>query len=54
VQPHSGIDANLVAFWAVLSQRIEAPALARLGRVPVAELSAEDWERCARVSATRR
>src|SRR5690349_6171442 len=22
VQPHSGIDANLVAFWAILSQRI--------------------------------
>src|SRR5947209_10641267 len=27
-QPHSGIDANLVAFWAVLSQRVESPALA--------------------------
>ena len=28
VQPHSGIDANLVAFWAVLAQRVELPALA--------------------------
>src|SRR6266567_7329857 len=28
VQPHSGIDANLVAFWAILAQRIETPALA--------------------------
>src|SRR6516225_12478004 len=28
VQPHSGIDANLVAFWDVLAQRIEGPALA--------------------------
>ena len=28
VQPHSGIDANLVAFWAILAQRIESPALA--------------------------
>src|SRR5215208_5767770 len=26
-QPHSGIDANLVAFWAVLAQRVELPAL---------------------------
>ncbi|MCW2684568.1 MAG: Glycine hydroxymethyltransferase, partial [Blastococcus sp.] len=26
VQPHSGIDANLVAFWAVLAQRVELPA----------------------------
>src|SRR5690242_15252196 len=28
-QPHSGIDANLVAFWAVLSQKVETPGLAR-------------------------
>src|SRR5918996_3102052 len=27
VQPHSGIDANLVAFWAILAARVEAPAL---------------------------
>ena len=27
VQPHSGIDANLVAFWAILARRVEEPAL---------------------------
>lgn len=43
-QPHSGIDANLVAFWAVLSQRVESPALARLGVRHVNELCGEDWE----------
>ena len=43
-QPHSGIDANLVAFWAVLSQRVEAPALARLASGHVNELSDDDWE----------
>ena len=43
-QPHSGIDANLVAFWAVLSQRVESPALARLGVGHVNDLSAEEWE----------
>src|SRR5437899_5305422 len=43
-QPHSGIDANLVAFWAVLSQRVESPALARLGARHVNDLSAEEWE----------
>src|SRR5438445_3243686 len=43
-QPHSGIDANLVAFWAVLSQRVESPALARLGVGHVNDLSAEQWE----------
>ena len=29
VQPHSGIDANLVAFWAILAQRIESPGAGR-------------------------
>src|ERR671920_1988140 len=31
VQPHSGIDANLVAFWAVLAQKVELPALQEAG-----------------------
>src|SRR6201985_1936298 len=31
VQPHSGIDANLVAFWSILARRVEAPALAAAG-----------------------
>src|ERR1700710_3169199 len=44
VQPHSGIDANLVAFWAVLAQRVERPALERLQKKTVAELRPEDWE----------
>jgi glycine hydroxymethyltransferase len=43
-QPHSGIDANLVAFWAVLSQRVESPALARLGAGHANDLSGDDWE----------
>lgn len=44
VQPHSGIDANLVAYWAVLSQRVEAPALERLSAKHVNDLTAADWE----------
>jgi glycine hydroxymethyltransferase len=43
-QPHSGIDANLVAFWAVLAQRVESPALERLEAGHVNELSDEQWE----------
>ncbi len=43
-QPHSGIDANLVAFWAVLSQRVESAALGRLSARHVNDLSDEDWE----------
>ena len=45
VQPHSGIDANLVGFWAILAHRIETPALERLGAKNVNELSEEDWEK---------
>jgi glycine hydroxymethyltransferase len=44
VQPHSGIDANLVAFWSVLTARVENPALERLSKKAVGELSAEQWE----------
>jgi glycine hydroxymethyltransferase len=44
VQPHSGIDANLVAYWAILNQRVESPTLARLGAKTVNDLSEADWE----------
>ncbi len=44
VQPHSGIDANLVAFWTILSARVESPALERLGAKAVTELTAAQWE----------
>jgi glycine hydroxymethyltransferase len=44
VQPHSGIDANLVAFWAILAQRIESPALAAAGAKHVNDLSEDDWQ----------
>ncbi|MCQ4045464.1 glycine hydroxymethyltransferase [Streptantibioticus rubrisoli] len=43
VQPHSGIDANLVAFWAVLSQRVESPALQKAGVRHVNDLTEQDW-----------
>ncbi|KAJ1684144.1 hypothetical protein LUZ63_020713 [Rhynchospora breviuscula] len=44
VQPHSGIDANLVAFWSILAHRVEAPALAEKGMRNVNELTDADWE----------
>ena len=45
LQPHSGIDANLVAFWAILARRVEAPALDRAGARQVNDLTEEDWSR---------
>ncbi|MGV0745048.1 glycine hydroxymethyltransferase [Mycolicibacterium sp. XJ870] len=44
VQPHSGIDANLVAFWAILATKVEAPELANFGAKHVNDLSEADWE----------
>jgi glycine hydroxymethyltransferase len=43
VQPHSGIDANLVAYWAILADRVEAPALQKYGAKTVNDLSEQDW-----------
>src|SRR3954466_5039132 len=43
-QPHSGINANLVAFWSILAHRVETPALERYGAKNVNELSEADWE----------
>lgn len=44
VQPHSGADANLIAYWAILTARIETPALKALGEMNPAHLSREDWD----------
>jgi glycine hydroxymethyltransferase len=43
LQPHSGIDANLVAFWAILADRVEAPALQKAQVRQVSELTEPDW-----------
>jgi glycine hydroxymethyltransferase len=44
VQPHSGADANLVAFVAILGARVEEPRLAELGKRGFDELSTDAWE----------
>jgi len=43
-QPHSGIDANLVAFWSILAHRVEGPWLEKFGARSVNDLSEADWE----------
>ena len=44
-QPHSGIDANLVAFWSILANRVEAPALESAGVKNVNAMEEDDWEK---------
>src|SRR4051812_9068645 len=43
VQPHSGADANLVAFLAILAARVQSPILAELGQEDPQKLSREEW-----------
>ncbi len=45
VQPHSGADANMVAFWGILQARVGTPALEELGVKDPGKLSHEDWEK---------
>lgn len=44
VQPHSGADANLVAFWSILMQRVQNPAVEKLGKKSADELTPEEYE----------
>ncbi len=54
VQPHSGIDANLVAFWAILAHRVEAPYLVGHGVRHVNDLNDGDWEELRRSLGNQR
>jgi glycine hydroxymethyltransferase len=44
VQPHSGADANLVAFMAVLYKEVQEPQLQKWGKKNATELTAEEQE----------
>ncbi len=43
VQPHSGVDANFSALFAILFARVRAPYLEKLGDKRPEEVSAENW-----------
>ncbi len=45
VQPHSGADANLCAYWAILNKKIEMPAMEELGETNLAHWSKEDFDK---------
>ena len=44
VQPHSGADTNLVAYWAILSKKVETPTLEELGVKSLGELTDEQFD----------
>ncbi|MGE0711739.1 MAG: serine hydroxymethyltransferase [Planctomycetota bacterium] len=45
VQPHAGATANLVAFLAVLSARVQRPLLEELGETDPSQLERAAWQR---------
>jgi glycine hydroxymethyltransferase len=45
VQPHSGADANLVAFLAILSSQVQIPLIEEMGYKEPSQIPREDWEK---------
>ncbi len=45
IQPHSGADANLIAYWAIISTRVTTPKIESMGETNPSKLSREDWNR---------
>jgi glycine hydroxymethyltransferase len=54
VQPHSGADANLIAYWAILQTKVGVPAMERIGDTNASHLSREDWEKVRQLSGNQR
>src|ERR1700723_2038249 len=44
VQPHSGVDANLVAYLDILGHRVEPPFLNEAGTAHVNDLDTVNWD----------
>jgi len=45
VQPHSGADANLVAFWSILVHKIQNKEIEKLSKKTAMELTDEEYEK---------
>ncbi|TFG64496.1 MAG: glycine hydroxymethyltransferase [Spirochaetales bacterium] len=54
VQPHSGADANLIAYWAILNTRVEMPYYASLGESNPSKLTEPQWQELRRLAGNQR
>lgn len=54
VQPHSGADANLIAFWAILRTRVQLPFLEKTGEPNLLNLGKDDWDRFRQISGNQK
>src|SRR4029079_17130592 len=52
--PHSGADANLVAFLSILNARVETPAVKELGVEDLSKITREDWTKVRHAFQTQR
>lgn len=54
VQPHSGADANLVAFWSILVHKIQNKEVEKLGKKTLDELSSVEYEKIRKILLEQR
>ena len=54
VQPHSGADANLVAYWAILAARVQSPFMENIGQADPSKLSNAEWAELRRALGNQR
>ena len=54
VQPHSGADANLVAYWAILAAKVQSPFMEGVGQTDPTKLSNTEWAELRRALGNQR
>ena len=54
VQPHSGADANLCAYWAIINARVQNPELEKIGEMNVSNLTREQWNHIRALTGNQR
>lgn len=54
VQPHSGADANLCAYWAIINEVVQNPILEKIGETNVSHLSREQWNEIRKACGNQR
>lgn len=54
VQPHSGADANLVAFWSILVYKVQNKEVEALGKKTVDELTPDEYEKVRKIMMSQK
>jgi glycine hydroxymethyltransferase len=54
VQPHSGADANLIAYWAILRARVQLPELERRGVTNPVDMPRAEWDELRQLMGNQR